>query len=46
LVYFAENEDKFVVPHDPDEFKIYELLLNCLEDRYGGLGKFGIDVDY
>lgn len=34
-------EDGSAVPHSPDENKIKELLIACLEVKYGNLEEFG-----
>lgn len=34
-------ESGSVVPYAPDESSIKQLLINCLEIKYGSLGKFG-----
>ena len=47
--YISVNQEKIeltvkngsVVPYSPDENKIKQLLVDCLEEKYGGLEKFG-----
>jgi len=34
-------ENGSVVPHSPDENKIKQLLVDCLEIKYGSLSNFG-----
>lgn len=35
LVEIEDNKDLFVIPHSPDEKKIKEVLITCLEMHYG-----------
>lgn len=35
------HRDKSVIPYSPDEKKIQDLLVKCLEESYGSLNKFG-----
>ena len=50
--YFADKEKDLEkiyleskLPHSPDENKIKQLLLNCLEHHYGNLDKCIVNVD-
>ena len=52
LDYFSEKEKtleelytKSKLPHKPDEKKIKELLLNCLEHHYGNLSNCIVTQD-
>ncbi len=44
LYLFEQNQDKFVVPYSPDENKIKQLLVNCLEEKFGSLSKYGYNI--
>ena len=44
LWLFERNQDKFVVPHSPDEDKIKRLLVNCLEEHFGNLSKYSYNI--
>lgn len=50
--YFAEKEKQLEkayvdskLPHSPDEYKIKELLLSCLEEHYGDISKCVFNPD-
>jgi hypothetical protein len=44
LYEIENNRDKFVVPYSPDEEKIQDLLIKCLEEKYGRLDKIGYGI--
>lgn len=39
-----KNRDKFIIQHSPDEDKIRNLLVDCLEEKYGSLDKIGYGI--
>lgn len=44
LKELESKQDKFVVPYAPDESAIKNLLIQCLEMKYGDLNKFGFNI--